>query len=148
MRDIHLSLELLRAVARGDVRPRTLIDMGLEHLRTLCPTCDEEWRAWNRQRAGELAERPLPRSPETFGAVLAGLLPRLQKQAAAAARDFGDLLDLPDAALDSLDLAELYLRAGRSRETRRLAQEVAPILVAQDLRPEALAALRVLTQAC
>lgn len=95
MHDIHLSRELLRAEARGEVPPRKLIEIGLEHLRTLCPTCDQEWRAWEQQRASELAERPLPRSPEAFSAVIAGLLPRLQKQAAAAARDFGDLLDLP-----------------------------------------------------
>jgi hypothetical protein len=52
-----------------------------------------------------------------------------------------------DAALVTLDLAELYLRAGRTRETRRLAEEVVPVLAAQDLRPEALAAVRVFTEA-
>jgi hypothetical protein len=52
-----------------------------------------------------------------------------------------------DAALVSLDLAEVYLRAGRNRETRRLAEEMVPIFAAQDIHQEALAALRVFTEA-
>jgi hypothetical protein len=41
----------------------------------------------------------------------------------------------------SMDLALLYLRQGRSDDVRRLADEMVPILVAQDVHREALAAL-------
>lgn len=128
MHDIHLSRELLRAVARGEVPPRTLIEIGLEHLRGLCPTCAEEWRAWARQRAGELAERPLPRSPETFGMVIAGLLPRLQKEEAAAGRDFRDLLaGPPEGRLPLIEKARSRFRGPALArlllaEARRLAR--------------------------
>lgn len=52
-----------------------------------------------------------------------------------------------DAALISLDLALVYLRQGRSMETRRLAAEMLPIFQARDIHREALAALMVFQRA-
>ena len=46
-----------------------------------------------------------------------------------------------DAAMVSLDLALLYLRQGNAAEVRRLAEDMLPILEAQDVHREALAAL-------
>jgi tetratricopeptide (TPR) repeat protein len=52
-----------------------------------------------------------------------------------------------DAALVSLDLATLYLRQGRTAETRRLAAEMLPIFKSRDIHREALAALMVFCRA-
>ncbi len=52
-----------------------------------------------------------------------------------------------DAALISLDLALLYLRQGRTAETRRLAEEMLPIFQSRDIHREALAALMVFRRA-
>jgi tetratricopeptide (TPR) repeat protein len=46
-----------------------------------------------------------------------------------------------DAALVSLDLADLYAGEGRSEEMRRLAEEMLPVFKAGDLHREAVAAL-------
>jgi hypothetical protein len=52
-----------------------------------------------------------------------------------------------DAALVCLDLATLYLRQGRTAETRRLATEMLPIFRSRDIHREALAALVLFRQA-
>ena len=52
-----------------------------------------------------------------------------------------------DAAQVSLDLAALYLRQGRSEETRLLATELIPIFQSRDIYREALAAVIVFQQA-
>jgi tetratricopeptide (TPR) repeat protein len=48
-----------------------------------------------------------------------------------------------DAALLSLDLANIYARQGRSSEMRRLAEEMLPIFKSRDIHREAIAALLV-----
>lgn len=52
-----------------------------------------------------------------------------------------------DAALVSLDLAALYLRQGRTAETRELAATMLPIFQSRDIHREALAALMVFRHA-
>lgn len=52
-----------------------------------------------------------------------------------------------DAALVSLELAELYARQGRTGEMKRLAVEMIPIFRSRDVHREAIAALLVLRQA-
>jgi tetratricopeptide (TPR) repeat protein len=52
-----------------------------------------------------------------------------------------------DAALVSLDLAWLYVRQGKTAETKRLAAEMLPIFQSRDVHREALAALIVFQQA-
>jgi tetratricopeptide (TPR) repeat protein len=47
--DTHITRELLRAVARGEVPPRILVELGLQHLTSLCPTCREEYLAFRRE---------------------------------------------------------------------------------------------------
>lgn len=46
-----------------------------------------------------------------------------------------------DASMVTLDLAALYLREGRTAEVRRLAAEMLPIFLSQDVHRQALAAL-------
>ncbi|MFL6201009.1 MAG: hypothetical protein ACJ76J_17705 [Thermoanaerobaculia bacterium] len=46
-----------------------------------------------------------------------------------------------DASIVTLDLAALYLEQGRTQEVRRLAEEALPVLLAQDIHREAMAAL-------
>ncbi len=50
MSDIHITHELLRAVARGDLPPQTLIEYGYKHLMGLCGVCREEFAAFRRER--------------------------------------------------------------------------------------------------
>ncbi len=52
-----------------------------------------------------------------------------------------------DAAVASLDLAALFLRAGRWSELRQLASELYPIFAARDMRREALMSLLVFRRA-
>jgi tetratricopeptide (TPR) repeat protein len=49
--DLHITRELLRGVARGDVSPKVLVDLGLRHLTQLCPHCHEEYAAWQHEQA-------------------------------------------------------------------------------------------------
>ncbi|HWM91473.1 MAG TPA: hypothetical protein VN493_11975 [Thermoanaerobaculia bacterium] len=52
-----------------------------------------------------------------------------------------------DASVVTLDLATLYLGQGRTAEVRRLAEEALPVLLAQDIHREAMAALIAFQQA-
>lgn len=52
MDDIHLSRELLRAVSRGELPVKLLSQVGLQHLMDLCPYCQREIRAWQREMQG------------------------------------------------------------------------------------------------
>ncbi|HEX5717596.1 MAG TPA: hypothetical protein VF179_15665 [Thermoanaerobaculia bacterium] len=52
-----------------------------------------------------------------------------------------------DASIVTLDLAALYLEQGRTAEVRRLAEEALPVLLAQDIHREAMAALIAFHQA-
>ena len=52
-----------------------------------------------------------------------------------------------DASIVTLDLAALYLEQGRTAEVRRLAEEALPVLLAQDIHREAMAALIAFQQA-
>lgn len=48
--DIHITREALRAVARGELSSRVLIEFAVKHLVALCPSCCEEIAAWERER--------------------------------------------------------------------------------------------------
>lgn len=52
-----------------------------------------------------------------------------------------------DASLVTLDLAHLYLQQGRTAEVTRLAREMLPVFLSQDVHREATAALAVFQQA-
>jgi len=50
MADIHVTRDLLWAVARGEVPASAVTQIGVQHLMSLCPTCRQEL----------LAKRPGP----------------------------------------------------------------------------------------
>jgi transcriptional regulator with XRE-family HTH domain len=84
------------------------------------------------------------------GRVAAGLGHRRQHALAAfeqAAREFAELGDAYNTALVSLDLAILYLDAGRDIEVAALAEQMLWIFDAQGVHREALAALRLFCEA-
>lgn len=89
MSDIHVTRELLRAVARGELSERALAQIEAEHLASLCPFCRREILAWRREEAGGsdpvLASRILP-------AVLGRHSPDLAEGERRAERDLRDLL--------------------------------------------------------
>jgi tetratricopeptide (TPR) repeat protein len=104
MPDIHITRELLRAVARGELPPRLLTQIGTQHLMRLCPHCRAEIEAWRREReVGPGAD---------YGPVLNAFierqLPRLERGRRAALRDLKALLSLPEAE-----------RVGRIKRARR-----------------------------
>ncbi len=93
MRDIHLNRELLRAIARGEVEPRILVRIGLEHLRCLCPTCASEWDAWESER--QIAAND--RSERRLKGFLASQLQKITSAEANAVEDLRRLLAIePD----------------------------------------------------
>jgi hypothetical protein len=50
MSDIHITRELLRAVANGNLPPQVLVDYGYQHLMGLCGVCREEFAAFGESR--------------------------------------------------------------------------------------------------
>src|SRR5205823_14981032 len=87
--DIHITRELLRAVAHGAIPPRVLGELGLQHLTSLCPACREEYLAWKREQSSTVDY------DSTFR-VLPLLVERHQEEAKdkgeGAERDFRTLL--------------------------------------------------------
>jgi hypothetical protein len=91
--DAHITVEFLRAVARGDLPARVLVETGLEHLMALCPHCQAEWLAWRKEQAAGPAQygpalRALP-------AVLGRHLEEAERKGLAAKKDFEELVLLP-----------------------------------------------------
>lgn len=72
---------------------------------------------------------------------------RAEEKLLAAARGFSDLEIGYDTALVLLDLAEAYLVSGESAAVRRLVPEIEPLLSANDLNQEVIAALLLLQNA-
>jgi hypothetical protein len=105
--DVHITVELLRAVMRGDLPPRVLVEIGLDHLTGLCPHCRNELRAWRDE-----LKRGTARAEATLR-VLPSLLERHARDAEATRdsveRDFREIL--------ALDHAERLRRVRRA--TRR-----------------------------
>jgi len=91
---MHITRDLLRAVASGDLPPRLLARVGLEHLTVLCPCCAREVAAWREEPLGN--HRPL--DPEMVVPILAAATPKIVKAEERAARDFAELLSLPIGA--------------------------------------------------
>src|SRR3954465_3799278 len=44
--DIHITRELLRAVARGELSEHGFAQIETQHLESLCPVCRREIQAW------------------------------------------------------------------------------------------------------
>jgi tetratricopeptide (TPR) repeat protein len=102
--DIHITRELLRAVARGKLSERGFAKIETEHLESLCPVCRREIQAWRAEGTSEEGyEYVLQALPAVLGRHASDLL----RQSRQAERDLEELLaTLP---------AERLARIGRSR---------------------------------
>lgn len=121
MRDIHLNRELLRAIAKGEVEPRVLVKIGLEHLRCLCPTCAAEWDAWECEKVSVVNDRLQSRLP----GFLADQLLKISSAETGAAEDFRRLM--------ALDAPRRVARVVRSR-TRYRSSALVRLLIAESRR--------------
>jgi tetratricopeptide (TPR) repeat protein len=92
--DIHITRELLRAVARGELSERALAQIEAHHLESLCPVCRREMEAWREERTSaagyEFVVQALP-------AVLGRHASDLLKRSREAERDLEELLVIPQA---------------------------------------------------
>lgn len=89
MADSHITRELLRAVARGELPPRLLVEIGAEHLMSICPHCRKEFDGWKKERSGRGDySQILPR-------VIESEVPRIAREEKGALRDLKLLLALP-----------------------------------------------------
>ncbi len=92
MSDIHITLELLQAVDRGELPARVLVEIGWKHLLALCPTCRDEYLAWRKDKASSSRYGP---PVDVLPAVLERHGLEESERDAAAEQDFKDLLRIP-----------------------------------------------------
>lgn len=93
MAEIHITRELLRAVARGELPAAVVSRLGLRHLMNLCPHCREEIAAWQREQGATVAD--YTGVFQTLPKVLEEQTPRIEAEGRRAARDLRTLLALP-----------------------------------------------------
>jgi tetratricopeptide (TPR) repeat protein len=108
--DIHITRELLRAVARGELSERALAQIEAHHLESLCPVCHQEFQAWREERTAETGyEYVLKALPAVLGRHASDRL----TQGRQAERDLKELL----AATQDKRLARIGRARGRFRGT-------------------------------
>jgi tetratricopeptide (TPR) repeat protein len=90
--DIHITRDLLRAVARGDLPPRVVVELGIEHLTSLCATCREEYLAFKK---GESSRADYDTAFKVLPLLLDRHLEDVSDQYERALRDLKQLLRLP-----------------------------------------------------
>jgi tetratricopeptide (TPR) repeat protein len=90
--DIHITRELLRAVARGELTEHALAQIEAHHLESLCPVCRQEVQAWREE---QMADKGYQYALQAFPAVLGRHAPDLLRQTRQAERDLEDLLAFP-----------------------------------------------------
>jgi tetratricopeptide (TPR) repeat protein len=106
--DLHITRELLRAVARGELSERAFAQIETQHLESLCPVCRREIQAWRAERTSEAGyEYALQALPAVLGRHAADLL----RQSRQAERELEELLATAPA--------ERLARIGRSRSRFR-----------------------------
>ena len=120
MADMHITRELLEAIARGEIPVRVLEDLVLEHLKRVCPHCRRELEEFAREQEAERTGKSPGLGVEAVSAVLDRLLKDLQQGQDRARRDVAKLLTLPRE--------ERIAKVKRSR-TRYRGPEVAWILL-------------------
>lgn len=120
MADMHITRELLEAIARGEIPVRVLDDLVLEHLRRVCPHCRREMEEFAREQEAERRGKGPGLGVEAVSAVFGRLLKGFQQGQDRARRDVAKLLELPRD--------ERIARIQRSR-TRYRGPEVASLLL-------------------
>jgi tetratricopeptide (TPR) repeat protein len=109
MSDTHITRELLRAVARGELPPRFLVQVGAEHLASICPHCREELEAWKKERAS--GGKDYSQIFEILPRVIEIEVPRMERAHQSALRDLKALLALaPERRLDRVKNARSRFR--------------------------------------
>jgi len=93
MADLHVTRELLRAISRGELPPRLLLNLGLQHLTALCPTCCREIEAWQHERGSILYD--YTQAFQILPELLSQQIPRMARERRSAERDLRALLKLP-----------------------------------------------------
>ena len=127
MADLHITRELLRAVSRGELPPRLLLNLGLEHLTALCPTCRREVEAWRREQSATPYD--YSRAFEVLPEVVSKEMPEISEGRRLAKRDFRALLRLPVEAREKrisrardryrgIALVQLLLNESRTHFTK------------------------------
>jgi tetratricopeptide (TPR) repeat protein len=113
MADIHLTREILRALLDGELPARLVVQIGLQHLMSLCPSCREEIEAFRRERTAGAAAG-YSRMFEVLPTLLQERVARLEEEQRQARRDLAELLRLPSGE-----------RAGRVKRARGRFQSAA-----------------------
>jgi tetratricopeptide (TPR) repeat protein len=128
MIDIHLTRELLWAVARGELPASLIAQIGAQHLMGLCSTCRKEMIAFQWERtAGASAD--YDRVFRLLPAVLEEQVPKLVAEEREAMRDLGVLLALPhEERVSRVERARNRFRSGALvrlllAESRKTVQE-------------------------
>ena len=116
MADIHITRELLEAVARGEISVRVLETMILEHLKKVCPHCRRELEEFAREQAAQRQGKSLGPGLEAVSALLDRHLQDLQRGHDRARRDVETLV--------ALSREERIARVRRSRTRYRGPQVV------------------------
>jgi tetratricopeptide (TPR) repeat protein len=108
--DIHITRELLRAVARGELSERALAQIEAHHLESLCPVCRQEVQAWQEEQTAEKGyEYVMKALPAVLGRHAFDRLAQSQQ----AERDLKELLAVPQ----DKRLARIGRARGRFRGT-------------------------------
>jgi tetratricopeptide (TPR) repeat protein len=92
MADMHMTREMLEALARGEIPVRMFEDTVLEHLRSACPDCKGEVEDFTRELEAERSSGP---GVEAVSAVLERHLQDFRRCQERARRDVETLLTLP-----------------------------------------------------
>lgn len=92
MADMHITRELLRAVARGELPPHLLTQVGTQHLMHLCPHCRAEIQAWQRER---VSRPPAADYGQVLRSFIEQQVPRLEQGRKKALGDLKALMAIP-----------------------------------------------------
>ncbi len=129
MADSHLTRELLRAVARGDVAPRILDEIGTSHLMTLCDHCREEIEAFRKEEMGDAAGNGYDAAMVTMELVLLYLRQDRTADVKRAAEEMVPIFHAQDVHREALAALVLFQDAARREElTVRKVHEIAAYL--------------------
>jgi tetratricopeptide (TPR) repeat protein len=90
--DIHITRDVLNAVANGKMSSQVLTRAGWKHLMALCPFCRAEFEAWKRSRDASTAYNTVFRALPRLLEVEARSIPAKERR---AERELRALLELP-----------------------------------------------------
>jgi len=95
MGDMHITRELLEAIARGEIPVRVLEDTIFEHLKKVCPYCRRELEEFAREQEAKRKGKDPGPGFEAVSALLDRHLRDLRRGHDRTRRDVEKLLTLP-----------------------------------------------------